>query len=282
MELIDRKKGKKWTKEEVIQCARLCSSRNEFKHRFQAAYSCSLRNGWRDEACSHMVPTRKPAGYWTEDKCIKEAQRYNNRTDFSKQSSSAHNAAFLNGWLEKCYLHMEVLNIHWTKEMCRDEALKYDTKKDWREKSEKSYNVSCRNGWVSEISLHLKNAYRPINYWTKHRCKEEALLFKTKTEWEKKSVCSYRAANKNGWYSECCQHMSTDRYRGRNYWTLEKVLECSLLCKTRTEFQETYKSAYQAAQKNRWFDIIYSHMETIQAPSGTWTKENCIKEAQKI
>jgi len=47
------------------------------------------------------------------------------------------------------------------------------------------------------------------NYWTKEKCQEDALLYKSRSEYNKKSCSSYCKAWENGWLDEICSHMLT-------------------------------------------------------------------------
>lgn len=45
------------------------------------------------------------------------------------------------------------------------------------------------------------------NYWTKERCHEDALKYKTRSEYNKKSVSSYSKAWQEKWLDDICSHM---------------------------------------------------------------------------
>jgi hypothetical protein len=45
-----------------------------------------------------------------------------------------------------------------------------------------------------------------------------------------------------------------------NYWNKENCTIVALNCKTRTEFQDNYGSAYDSARRNKWLDEICGHM----------------------
>ena len=49
------------------------------------AYNAALKNGWISEICSHMKRAAKPAGYWTKDRCIKEARKNETFSQFRKK-----------------------------------------------------------------------------------------------------------------------------------------------------------------------------------------------------
>jgi len=70
-----------------------------------------------------------------------------------------------------------------------------------------AYKVCVKNKWVNEVCKHLIKLRKPNNYWTKEKCYDEALKYKTKTEYIKSSNGSYKAAFRNGWLDDICSHM---------------------------------------------------------------------------
>ena len=46
-------------------------------------------------------------GYWTKERCDEDALKYNSRSEWNKNNSSAYSAAHKNGWLDECCKHME-------------------------------------------------------------------------------------------------------------------------------------------------------------------------------
>lgn len=67
----------------------------------------------------------------------------------------------------------------------------------------------------------------------------------------------------------------------KGYWTFEKCKEVALLFKNRMDFYNSQKVAYVTASKRGWLKEICKHMEYNQTPPGTWSYENCKKEAEK-
>lgn len=92
-------------------------------------------------------------------------------------------------------------------ENCKSDALKYKTRTEWSKKSLLGYDSARRNGWLNEICNHMIILHLPNGYWTKNRCKEEALKFKSRMEWKNNSMSSYSSAVKNGWLNFCVKHM---------------------------------------------------------------------------
>lgn len=60
----------------------------------------------------------------------------------------------------------------------------------------------------------MKNKRKPKGYWTKERCIEEALKYKTRTIFQHISKSAYDASFRNKWLDECCEHMEI---LGNNY-----------------------------------------------------------------
>jgi len=66
-------------------------------------------------------------------------------------------------------------------------------------------------GWyefkrVCGYSAYTGN-YGKNKYWTLDKCKENALGYATRLDWQKGNSSAYQSARKNGWLEECCLHM---------------------------------------------------------------------------
>lgn len=97
----------------------------------------------------------------------------------------------------------------WTKEQCQEEALKFKSRGEFGKKSPSSYNKSLKNKWLEEICSHMIEVRKPKEYWTKERCQEEALKYKTKSEFYKGSMSAYSKAWENNWLDDICKDMKT-------------------------------------------------------------------------
>ena len=118
-----------------------------------------------------------------------------------------------------------------------------------------------------------------MNNWTKEKCKEEALKYKTYKEFVKNSGSAYNVIYKNKWIDELCSHL----IKGRNsngYWTKEKCEEEALKYKFRGDFSKNSSGAYKVSIKNGWIEDICKH--TIGCKfNGYWTSDRCKEEALK-
>lgn len=211
MIILKRPRGY-WSIEKCKEEAIKYKTRNEWQLAGNGSYTVARLNGWLDKCCFHMVE-RKPNGYWTVEKCKKEAVKYTSKSEWKEHSEGAYNHVISKGWMTKVAPHMVVHqpNGYWTLEKCKKEALKYKTKVEWKENSSQSYSASHRHDWYKECSAHMVELMTPKNYWTLPLCHKDALKYKTKGEWYKNNRTSYEAARKNGWYKECCTHMNDGR-----------------------------------------------------------------------
>ena len=149
---------------------------------------------------------------------------------------------------------------YWTKEKCAEEALKYKNRKEFQIRNKGSYLTAVRNGWLNDICKHM---IKPVNHnkiWFKENCKTEALKYNTKEEFTNGSLGAYKAAYKNKWLDEICQHMTSLRMPN-NFWTKELVIKEALKYNTRQEFRKNSRFAYCAASKNDWLGEVCQHME---------------------
>jgi predicted GIY-YIG superfamily endonuclease len=113
------------------------------------------REGWNILNIAKAGAVGKSVNKWTFENVKNEALKYNTKSEFSKNSRGAFNAAYRNGWLELVCSHMKK-NSLWTKELCKREALKYKTIGEFLKKSPGAFQCAYRNGWLDEICPHMK------------------------------------------------------------------------------------------------------------------------------
>ena len=189
-----------------------CKTRNEFKKKYDAAYDKSCKNKWLDEICIHMIEIKKPDKYWDDkNKCRNAAFECKTRKEFSVKYSDAYMKSRKNKWLDEICSHMievQQPDHYWTKEKCRSLSLLCSTKKEFRSQYYAAYRAAAlKKYWIDEICSHMVELKKPAGYWTKERCKEEALIYKTKSDFLRNSSVAYMVSNKNCWSNEICSHM---------------------------------------------------------------------------
>lgn len=149
--------------------------------------------------------------FWTKERCHEEALKYKYKKDFDKYSHWAYTTSRNNKWLDDICSHMIPLKKptgFWNnKENCRIEALKYDNHKEFNKYSNVCYEHCLKNKWVEELTSHFIRKFKPKNYWSFDKCKEEALKYETKSNFYNNSKGAYLKALKNNWLNDICVHM---------------------------------------------------------------------------
>jgi hypothetical protein len=200
---------------------------------------------------------------WTKETCQEEALKYKFRSDFSKNSSGAYDFALNNKLFDIVCSHMirkHKEKGYWTKEKCQEEALKYKLTSEFRKKCEVGYAVCIKNNWNNEICIHMTSPIKPMNYWTYDRCKEEALKYNNRSDFQKNNISSYSSAYNHDWLDEICSHMII-------LWNKkENCYKEALKYNNKTDFYKNSISAYNFSKKNGWLDEICSHMKKM----GNW------------
>ena len=215
--------------------------KEHWKKQSPQSYQAAARNGWYHELTTHMVEVTKPAGYWTKERCLEHAKHFTTVSEWLKANSTPCTNARLNGWYDECTAHMIRVQVpanYWkNKERCIEEALKYKTKGDWGKNNSASYMSAKKNGWFDECTAHMLTLKIKQSYWTYELCKEEALKYDSKVEWQKNSQSSHKAAKTNGWFDELSSHMKILKVK-QSYWTLELCKQEALKCDSITNWKK--------------------------------------------
>jgi len=135
------------------------------------------------------------------------------------------------------------------------------------------------NNWV----LLNKNKSGGLGYgskkWTIKTITEEALKYKTRSEFKKKSVGAYNSAIKFRIMDEICLHMNTKKII---HWTKELAHKEALKYDNFADFFKYSIKTYRVAYKLGYLSEITSHMKkTERKVISYWTKERCYEEALK-
>lgn len=147
----------------------------------------------------------------------------------------------------------------WDYDKCKESALQCNSKIEFKDRFPQAYTNSRIRGWLDEITTHMDKLKKDSDYWTYDVCKEEALKYKTRKEFENNSSYAYNKSIKMGWLDEITSHMEYVKMPN-GYWNLKRVKEEALKYNTRTEFKNGSNGAYNWARKNNVMDKITKHM----------------------
>lgn len=253
-------------------------SRSEFKTCCGLAYNNARVNGWLDEICKHM-PTKKS---YNKLACSQEAKKYHSKKAFREGSPGFYQFAFKIGCLDEICGHMNLTRRpkgYWTKERCTDEAAKYSSLKEFEKKNSTAVRTCRKNGWLVEVCAHMSPRAMPSGFWTKERCKREALKYQSRTEFQRSCESGYSKARKSGWLDELCTHMR-EVIKPSGYWSCERCATEAQKYETRLQFQKGSEAAYSSARRNGWLDDICAHMMEFKKAKGYWTKDKCHEVAK--
>jgi hypothetical protein len=91
-------------KENCIEKALLCKNRKQFSKLYRDAYNSSVRNGWLDDICTHMVKKiqkpQKPPKYWTHERCIEVMKICKTKKELYTTYNGAYKVCLREGWLK--------------------------------------------------------------------------------------------------------------------------------------------------------------------------------------
>lgn len=103
--------------------------------------------------------SRKPPGYWTNERIINAAAKYSTKKAFRAGDNAAWDAACRNPETKKiACAHMTMLrrpNGYWTDDRLREEALKYKSRFDFVNGSEAAYHYAKRKQILDWCCEHM-------------------------------------------------------------------------------------------------------------------------------
>ena len=260
-------------KENCLQESLKYNTRNEFRKGSVGAYISSLRNGWLDDICNHMVEVIKPRGYWDiKENCLQESLKYETRSEFYKGSGSAYRSSLRNGWLDDICKDMEVVGnlkmrciyVFEFQDNYAYVGLTYNLKTRYNEHMNK---IDC------VVYKHIEGTNLTPKFIQLTDYMDEELATKEETEWENKYISEgWNMLNikKTGGLGGCIVK-----------WDYVSCKKEALKYETRSEFQKGSNGAYNSSWKNGWLDDICGHMVEGKKPNGYWTKEKCREESLK-
>lgn len=262
-----------WTKEKCATLAIKYDNKKQFRKECASAYNAAYKHNWISDICSHMIPLgnkylRHVYMYLFPDDSI----YFGLTCDINRR-----NISHLNCPKSKVYKHILLTNQQPILEILTTEPIDVNLAqslevfliKDFKEKKYKILNGNNGGG------IGRNN---PAIIWTKEKCLNEALKYKHKNEFHRKSIMAYKASRKYGWFDEITKHMTKPIH---TYWTYERCQNEALKYTSRNEFNKVSNSAYCIAAKNKWLNTICSHMISCQKPRGYWNYDTVSKEALK-
>lgn len=263
-----------WTLERCKEDALKYKTKKEWAKN-SSGYNRCREKGWLDECCQHMeilghLYKRMIYAYeFIDDFSVKE-----NRSVYVGLTYDERHREFGHKRKDSAvYQHIIKTNLQPIRKKISDyieveNAMKLENETVEKYKND-GWNILNKNKTGALGSNRIK--------WTKEKCLEESMKYKTRSEFDKKNPTVYMKCVKNKWL-QLCDHLP---YVNPVKWTKEKCKEVASRYSSIVEFRKNSKSVYEKCRQNNWLNDICD-FEIIQNKSpGYWTKENCQKEAMK-
>ncbi|MEI6882069.1 MAG: hypothetical protein WCK82_12170 [Bacteroidota bacterium] len=146
--------AKLWTKESVLADAKKFSSVGEWRKHSPSAYVICCRNKWNEEACIHMSKKKQVNGYWTEEKILKEANKFSSTAEWAAASPSSYAVAkrkkIVPQTMERGLVHNQ-----WSKTKIAGVAKHCKTRGEFRSTYPSAYSIAIEKGWLEDVCAHM-------------------------------------------------------------------------------------------------------------------------------
>lgn len=157
-----------WNFKNILKIATKFSSLKEFRNNEPSVYTTACRIKIINKIClsANLSRQKKRPKYWTYERILKIAQKYNLFIDFRESEKSAYNAICDMGSIKKLTEEAGLIkNItrnripinysYFTFQECYDLALSCSTKKEFLDKYKCAYQKAWRSGWLQKICQHM-------------------------------------------------------------------------------------------------------------------------------
>ena len=194
--------------EHILEQARQCNSKSDFREKFNYTFLLAKENNWLDTLFPPDDKLANSKPILTKEQCIEIAQQFTTIKDLNQAFPHVYNKIHKSKWANTCFNHMiRYSTYNWTLELCQAEASKYQTKKEFRQNNRPAYLVAYKNNWLDIICQHMIKTANSNRKWTLELCQAEASKYNNKKAFYDNNRYAYNAAHKYGWINSICQHM---------------------------------------------------------------------------
>jgi hypothetical protein len=267
--------ARNWTEVRVAELAGNYQTLREFRQEHKGAYLSAMRGGYLEKVTEHLERAIKPKGYWTFDRCKKEARKYKTRGELQTANGSVYNVGLKNGWLDAMCAHMgrPADGYHHCVYAIVNARLN------------SAYIGITRQNFTKLISFHksLKNTAN-----SRHIMGVEGTEFVQLTDYifAAKDTLSAEAEWVAKYRSDGFTVLNDDKQLGRTgtnqrVHTDEVIFAEARKFESRSEFKTKSPKIYDAAVSQRILGKACAHMRGI-AHKNTWTKDACLEFAKTL
>lgn len=160
---------------------------------------------------------------------------------------------------------------------CLYYASTFPTVGDWLLMHPGSYYAAQSQGLMTQALTRLGTGQTEGTRWSPQTCIESARHYPTRSAWMQGQGGAYLAAKRFGVFEHAVAHMpvrAKTRPRPRK-WTVARCLQDAAGYVTKSEWQASSRSAYNAAKRLKVFDLATAHMTRKRK----WHEAACLKDA---
>lgn len=288
-------------------------TRTEWQKSSPLSYRWATKNKWLEECTAHMSLVRMPDGYWTLDRCQKEARKYKTKVQWRMEHRASFSKANKQKWLTQCCEHMESSGMWFGPASILETLLSHDVSYEMEYRFKDGLEISRRPfdfylpdynlviefhgeqhliGWGRKDSDAKDIQVRDL--FKKTWAKDHGINYLEIKQWEIKSkeeifekvIKELKSiAKKNNLAIVLIKRDLTKsellKVKNRLKWTKETCISEAKKYSTIKEWQIGSAGSYQAAFKKKWLEECSSHMDRQLHKKNHWTLAACIKDAQQ-
>ncbi|MBI2780145.1 MAG: hypothetical protein HYX62_10270 [Gammaproteobacteria bacterium] len=148
---------RKWPPKWVISEAKRFDTSAAFQAHSPGAYRAAIRLGIIRSISAHMVPSRAPKGFWTEQRIRTTARKYRTRATFRRRAPHAYAAATKNRIMDAVCGHMQFIrHPDWRMDEIAREARNYSSRSEFEHGNRGAYKAAHRRNLLDAVCGHMR------------------------------------------------------------------------------------------------------------------------------
>jgi hypothetical protein len=257
----------KWTYDKCKEEALKYQTRGEFQKKSPSGYGASIKKGFLNEICSHMVSAgsyylRMVYVYEFSDKhvyvgltCNKDERHYNHLKESSSSSVYSHMVS-----INETPIYKDLTNGYVDYKTAQ--RIEGDTIQEYIKKGWSLLNKRIKGGELGGV----------VTKWDDESLKNICLQYADLQKLRRERYDVYVALYKRKDHSRFTEHMNKKKDYNR---TFESVWEIAKKYTNKQDFRKYDLPAWKYAYENNFMDEISGHMEVLKRPP--YTLEESIK-----
>jgi predicted GIY-YIG superfamily endonuclease len=200
---------RKWTPATLLAEVRKYRTLSDFQQHSRGAYHAAWKSGVLDSISARLKRVKQPNGTWTRAAILREARKYDTRTQFIANAAGACNAARRLGILKKACEHMQQFALpkgSWTRAKILKSAQDCGDRTEFQKKFPGAYDAAMRLRLLPETHRMIPRR-RPEPFWTDDKLISEAKKYPTRMDFKRHAPSAYVIAGRKGIRDKLCGHM---------------------------------------------------------------------------